>query len=320
MRYTIKHLPPKRYLVIGKEEELSPILEEVRKASMNKIQIYSYLNPSPATLAATIEMETARPYDAILIGDPQLARGVDTIVNQAERNGIGVEYLPLVVESTLKRVPIGLIDTFKDYYDVAFSSIHKSYRKRAFDLLFSAFFLIIASPLIIVLSIAIPLESGWPIIFKQKRIGMNMMPFMFMKFRSLVNVSQSELDKLDDPNATISQRVTRVGKLIRKVRLDEIPQFLNVIQGTMSIVGPRPEMVNYHKQALESIHYYSYRYKLKPGITGWAQINYPHTSTMEDYRKKTEYDLYYIKNQSFRLDLEITLKTIETMLGMRGSK
>jgi len=180
--------------------------------------------------------------------------------------------------------------------------------------------LIITSPLLLFLSIAIPIESGWPLVFKQKRIGLHMNPFTFKKFRSLTNVSEEDLNKLEDPNETIGGRVTKIGKFIRKTRLDEIPQFFNVFQGNMSIIGPRPEMENYHNKALKSIPYYSYRYRLKPGITGWAQINYPHTSTMEDYKRKTEYDLYYIKNQSFRLDLEITLKTIETMLGMRGSK
>jgi len=320
MRYTIRHLPPRRYLVIGREEELSPILEEVKKASMGKIEIYSYMNPSAVTLTEAISLEDVKPFDAILIGDPKLARSVEDPLGQGEANGYTIEYLPIVVESSLKRIPLELIDIFRDYYDVAFTDIQISQRKRVFDLILSAIGLIITSPLLLFLSIAIPIESGWPLVFKQKRIGLHMKPFTFKKFRSLTNVSEEDLNKLEDPNETISGRVTKIGKFIRKTRLDEIPQFFNVFQGNMSIIGPRPEMENYHNKALKSIPYYSYRYRLKPGITGWAQINYPHTSTMEDYRRKTEHDLYYIKNQSFRLDLEITLKTIETMLGMRGSK
>ncbi len=320
MRYTIKHLPPRRYLVIGREEDLGPILDEVKKASMGKIEIYSYMNPSAATLTEAISLEEVKPFDAILIGDPKLARSVEDPLGQGEANGYTIEYLPIVVESSLKRIPLELIDIFRDYYDVAFTDIQISQRKRVFDLILSAIGLIITSPLLLFLSIAIPIESGWPLVFKQKRIGLHMKPFTFKKFRSLTNVSEEDLNKLEDPNETIGGRVTKIGKFIRKTRLDEIPQFFNVFQGTMSIIGPRPEMENYHNKALKSIPYYSYRYRLKPGITGWAQINYPHTSTMEDYKRKTEYDLYYIKNQSFRLDLEITLKTIETMLGMRGSK
>ncbi len=311
---------PGRYLVIGREEDLSPILEEVKKASMGKIEIYSYMNPSAATLTEAMSFEEVKPFDAILIGDPKLARSVEDPLSQGEANGFAIEYLPIVVEGSLKRIPLELIDIFRDYYDVAFTDIHISQRKRVFDLILSAIGLIITSPLLLFLSIAIPIESGWPLVFKQKRIGLHMKPFTFKKFRSLTNVSEEDLNKLEDPNETIGGRVTKIGKFIRKTRLDEIPQFFNVFQGNMSIIGPRPEMENYHNKALKSIPYYSYRYRLKPGITGWAQINYPHTSTMEDYKRKTEYDLYYIKNQSFRLDLEITLKTIETMLGMRGSK
>jgi len=320
MRYTIRHLPPRRYLVIGREEELGPILEGVKKASMGKIEIYSYMNPSAATLIEAMSFEEVKPFDAILIGDPKLARSVEDPLSQGEANGFAIEYLPIVVEGSLKRIPLELIDIFRDYYDVAFTDIHISQRKRVFDLILSAIGLIITSPLLLFLSIAIPIESGWPLVFKQKRIGLHMKPFTFKKFRSLTNVSEEDLNKLEDPNQTIGGRVTKIGKFIRKTRIDEIPQFFNVFQGNMSIIGPRPEMENYHNKALKSIPYYSYRYRLKPGITGWAQINYPHTSTMEDYKRKTEYDLYYIKNQSFRLDLEITLKTIETMLGMRGSK
>lgn len=320
MRYSIKHLPPRRYLVIGKEEELAPILEEVEKASMGKFEIYSYMNPTAASLTQAITFEETKPFDAILIGDPKLARDVDFTVNQAEQNGFALEYLPLLVESTLKRIPLEIIDIFRDYYDVAFTDIHVSQRKRVFDLMVSAIGLILSSPVILFLAIAIPIESGWPLIFKQKRIGLHMKPFVFKKFRSLTNVSEEDLNKLEDPNETIGVRETKIGKFIRRLRLDEIPQFINVFQGNMSIIGPRPEMENYHRKALEHIPYYAYRYRLKPGISGWAQINYPHTSTMEDYRRKTEYDLYYIKNQSFRLDLEIALKTVETMLGMRGSK
>ncbi len=306
--------------MIGREEELGPILEEVKKASMGKIEIYSYMNPSAATLTEAISFEDLKPFDAILIGDPKLARSVEDSLGQGEANGFAIEYLPIVVEGSLKRIPLELIDIFRDYYDVAFTDIHISQRKRVFDLILSAIGLIITSPLLLFLSIAIPIESGWPLVFKQKRIGLHMKPFTFKKFRSLTNVSEEDLNKLEDPNETIGGRVTKIGKFIRKTRLDEIPQFFNVFQGNMSIIGPRPEMENYHNKALKSIPYYSYRYRFRPGITGWAQINYPHTSTMEDYKRKTEYDLYYIKNQSFRLDLEITLKTIETMLGMRGSK
>jgi lipopolysaccharide/colanic/teichoic acid biosynthesis glycosyltransferase len=122
------------------------------------------------------------------------------------------------------------------------------------------------------------------------------------------------------PNDGIEQRVLKIGKITRKTRLDETLQFWNVLNGTMSIVGSRPEMEEFHKEMKEKIPYYAYRLDTNPGITGWAQINYKHTTTLEDYRKKTEYDLYYVKNRTLLLDIQIMLKTVETMFGMRGAR
>jgi len=122
------------------------------------------------------------------------------------------------------------------------------------------------------------------------------------------------------PNDDIEQRVLKIGKITRKTRLDETLQFWNVLNGTMSIVGSRPEMEQFHKEMKEKIPYYSYRLDTNPGITGWAQINYKHTTTLEDYIKKTEYDLYYVKNRTLLLDIQIMLKTVETMFGMRGAR
>jgi len=213
-----------------------------------------------------------------------------------------------------------VIDKFFNYYDMVFSKRHESQAKRIYEILISIIALIISLPIAIILSILIPLESGFPIIFKQTRIGKELRPFIFYKFRSLKEVDSKILKKLKNPNETINTRVTKIGKMIRKVRFDEIPQFINVLNNSMSLIGPRPEMENYHEQCLKKIPFYEYRYRLRPGITGWAQINYKHTSGMDDYKTKTEYDLYYIKNRNLIMDLEITLKTIETMLGMRGSK
>jgi lipopolysaccharide/colanic/teichoic acid biosynthesis glycosyltransferase len=122
------------------------------------------------------------------------------------------------------------------------------------------------------------------------------------------------------PNDGIEQRVLKIGKITRKTRLDETLQFWNVLNGTMSIVGSRPEMEEFHKEMKEKIPYYAYRLDTNPGITGWAQINYKHTTTLEDYIKKTEYDLYYVKNRTLLLDIQIMLKTVETMFGMRGAR
>ena len=318
LRLFIKYCPTRRYLVIGKKEQIEPLLEEVRKASFDKIQIYRYMNPS--SIALTQELDNASAFDGILVADQQLADHVEPILNQVHDRRIPVEYLPNLVEDTLQRIPLSLIETFKDYYEIAFSKANDSPAKRLFDVILAIAALVFSSPLLALFSLLILIESGLPVIFKQTRTGKGFAPFVVYKFRSLREISRSKLDNLENPNQTIEQRATKVGKVLRLTRFDEIPQFWNVLKGDMSVIGPRPEMAAYHEMGMQRIPFYRFRYSLKPGITGWAQIHYKHTSSPEEYAVKTEYDLYYIKNRTILLDLQITLHTIETVLGLRGSK
>ena len=318
LKIMIKSIPVKKFLIIGKKAEIEPIMKEVEEQSMGKIKAYMYMNPSAVALTREIEKEKA--FDQILIADPVLEKTVEPILNEARRKGVGIDYLPNIVETYLKRIPLEVIDKFRSHYEIAFDNPDNSQAKRVFDVIVAVIGLILTSPIFLFLSIAIPIESGFPIIFNQMRVGYKMKHFKFFKFRSLKKVEKNYLDELENPNDTIEMRNTKIGRVIRKIRFDEIPQFWNVLNGTMSVIGPRPEMTNYHKQCLENIPYYPYRLNLKPGITGWAQINFKHTSGMDEYKEKTEYDLYYIKNRNMFMDLEIALKTFETMIGMRGSK
>jgi lipopolysaccharide/colanic/teichoic acid biosynthesis glycosyltransferase len=312
MRYTIKHLPPRRYLVIGREEELSPILEEVRKASMNKIQIYSYLNPSPATLAAAIEIETARPYDAILIGDPQLARGVEHILNEAITKNTDIEYLPTLVENTLHRIPIEIITIFKDYYQIIFSQARYSRRIRVMDILFSGALLVLFSPFILFSIIYILARDGRPVFYSQPRHGLNAKIFRVYKFRTMNDPEEEET----------RPTITRSGKLLRMTRLNEIPQLLSVLKGDMSLVGPRPDIPSTYEYCTKEIPFYRYRTKIMPGITGHAQVLYRYVDKLEydTFARRLSYDLYYVKNMDFRLYLSVMLRTAETMVFRRGAK
>ena len=317
MRYTIKHLPPRRYLVIGKEEELSPILEEVKKASMNKIEIYTYMNPSPATLTAAIEIEAIKPYDAILIGDPQLATSVESILNDAMTKNIDIEYLPILVETTLHRIPMKLVDLFEEYYKVSFSRIRQSHRKRVIDIIISSFALVVLSPIFLILYLLIIIEDGRPAVFTQKRVGLNNTVFTIHKFRSMYKSSEKQGAKYATQQG---DNITRIGRFIRPVRLDEIPQFFDIFRGAMSFIGPRPEQPNFAEELSWELPYYKLRHKLKTGLTGWAQTNYQYAATIEEQEKKLSYDLYYVKNQSTLLDLQIILKTFETVLFRKGAK
>lgn len=170
-------------------------------------------------------------------------------------------------------------------------------------------------PIAIVTAILIKLDSRGPILYKQERVGKNGGAFMVMKFRSM----RTDAEKAGPVwAAEDDDRTTRVGKIIRKLRIDEIPQFWNILRGEMDFVGPRPERPHFVSQLAEEIPYYEQRHLIAPGLTGWAQIKYPYGASIEDARQKLQYDLYYIKNQSLMLDAIILFETIKIILFGRG--
>jgi exopolysaccharide biosynthesis polyprenyl glycosylphosphotransferase len=178
--------------------------------------------------------------------------------------------------------------------------------------------LIIASPIMLLTALAVKLSSPGPILYRQVRVGMDDIPFTVYKFRSMradaEAVTGAVLASKDDP------RVTRVGKILRKLRFDELPQLYNTLRGDMSIVGPRPERPEFVRDLSQKIPYYRQRHCVRPGITGWAQINFKYGETLQDTMTKLEYDLYYIKNMSMSLDTYIVFHTVKTMLLSRGSQ
>ena len=197
-------------------------------------------------------------------------------------------------------------------------AVLKTFGKRSFDIIVSFLLLVIAAPFMLLTALAIRLESnrGDPIFYLQKRVGKNDLVFKVIKFRSM------RVDAEKDGQARWAQkndpRITAVGAFIRKVRLDELPQLFNVLLGQMSFVGPRPERPELVKQLQEQIPYYDLRHRVKPGITGWAQLCYPYGNTVEDARRKLEYDLYYIKNYSLFLDFMVLLQTAHVVLWAKG--
>lgn len=192
--------------------------------------------------------------------------------------------------------------------------------KRALDLVVSGLLLIISLPVMLLSGIAILIESGpgLPIFYRQERIGFGGRPIIIFKFRSMRVDAEAEGEAVwaikDD------DRVTKVGRVIRALRIDELPQILNVFKGDMSLVGPRPERPSFVKRLSEKIPYYMERHQVKPGITGWAQVSYPYGASDEAARFKHEYDLYYIKNRGLFLDLFILLQTVEVVLLGKGSR
>jgi len=316
-----KYLPVRNYIVIGRRDEIGHIMDEISEKSMNKMRFVQYINPSPVILEKAVSKgksakEQAAKIHGIIVADPELEKIVKPQIERYKSEGLEIQYLPNVAEKYLKRVPIEVAQKFKEYYDVVFQNVQSSPSERILDGIAATILLIVSSPFMFIIGLCILIEDGKPIVFKQKRVGKNGQIFIMNKFRSL---RQAEINP-NNPNEDIEKRVLKTGRVIRKFRIDELPQVFNILKGEMSIVGPRPEMVEFHQLMSNQIPLYNYRLKLNPGITGWAQINYKHTSTLEDYIKKTEYDLYYIKNRSVFLDFQIMLKTLETMIGMRGAR
>jgi len=175
---------------------------------------------------------------------------------------------------------------------------------------------ILSLPIAIATASLIKIDSRGPVLYKQERVGKNGRTFTLMKFRSM----RTDAEK-DGPvwAQTDDQRMTRVGRVIRKIRVDEIPQFWNILRGDMNFVGPRPERPHFIAQLAQEIPYYEQRHLIAPGLTGWAQIKYPYGASIEDARQKLQYDLYYIKKQSLTLDATIMFETIKTILFGRGT-
>jgi len=166
-----------------------------------------------------------------------------------------------------------------------------------------------------------PKEAG-KIFFKQKRVGLGSEPFEIIKIRTMMEKKYWESVGFDPANESWTEtgdpRITKIGKFLRKTRIDELPQLLNVLRGEMSFVGPRPESATYVEMLEKELPFYSLRHAVVPGLTGWAQVMYPYGATVEDALRKLEFDLYYIKHQSFLLDIMIFIKTIKVVVFGKG--
>ena len=241
-------------------------------------------------------------------------------VMEAKVNGIEIIDMTTFYEELEGKLPVEHLSNgwfiFAPFYGIR-KSIYTNHLKRVLDICLAILGLIMALPIICITALAIRLDSAGPILFLQRRVGYNGKVFELLKFRSMAVDAEKNgavWAQKDD------SRVTRVGKMIRKTRIDEIPQIWNVLKGEMSFVGPRPERPEFVQHLQIEIPFYALRHSVKPGISGWAQVLYPYGASEKDALEKLQYDLYYIKNLSAFLDLHIVLKTIRVVLFGRGAR
>lgn len=233
--------------------------------------------------------------------------------------GVHVNDFSSFMERETGRVDLDSVNPSWLIFSDGFSSgrMFSSMAKRAFDVLASGLLLLLTFPVIALFAILVKLDSKGPAFFRQPRVGLYGEVFQVVKLRSMRTDAEKDGVKWaekDDP------RITRLGRFIRKVRIDELPQTWSVLKGEMSFVGPRPEVPKFVAELEEHLPYYAERHMVKPGITGWAQINYPYGASIEDARHKLEYDLYYAKNYTPFLDLLILLQTLRVVLWPEGAR
>lgn len=234
--------------------------------------------------------------------------------------GTEIHDMPGFYEKVFGTIPILFLRDswfgYVDFYGIR-KNIYNINIKCVFDKVIAMFGIVVLFPLMIIVSIAIKLESRGPVFFKQDRVGEGMQLFQAFKFRTMACGREDERTFAGSKN---DPRITRVGKVLRFFRIDEIPQLWNVIKGDLSIIGPRSLIKEEVKEYSEKVPFFFLRYSVKPGITGWAQVNYNHGVKVEDGIEKLQYDLYYIKNLSPILDSHILLKTIKVVLFGRGAR
>ncbi len=324
----------RRVMVLGTGSRAAKVAELARvNGNSDKFEVVGFLPVNGTTSGVEESMilrengsslqAVAAKYqiDEIVVGVRQ-RRGGDMPMNELlERklHGTNVIDLPTFFERETGRVELESVNpSWLIFSDGFRTGTIKNMGKRCFDVVLSGLLLLITLPIMALTALAIWLESGGPVLYRQQRTGAFSRPFELLKFRSMhVNAEADGEARWATEN---DERCTRVGRAIRKLRFDELPQLVNVLKGDMSFVGPRPERPSFVTSLAKQINYYSFRHTVKPGITGWAQVRYPYGASVDDAKEKLQYDLYYIKNQSLFLDVIILAQTAHIVVFGKGAR
>jgi sugar transferase (PEP-CTERM system associated) len=322
-----------RVLILGTERDAAMVAHALEQLTGRGVSIVGFYQTDPTSV---IEV----PQDRIVSRSESLESLVDTLCVElivvavreqrggampvtellnCRLKGIEVTDVPGVLERATRRVPVEALKSSWLIYGKGFSQgWGRRVVKRSFDVVMAIGLLLVAAPVMLATAIAILLESGRPIIFRQERVGLGGRTFSVLKFRSMR--ADAEKDGVPRWASTADPRITAVGRFIRRTRIDELPQIFNVLRGEMSFVGPRPERPFFVAQLTRQVPFYGARHTVKPGVTGWAQVRFRYGSSVEDAVRKLEFDLFYVKNHSLLLDLLILLKSIRVVLSGEGAR
>jgi len=323
----------RRVVIIGAGRAGSTLAEEINKIDPPPYQLMGFIDDDPAKqkktivglpvlgnsiqLNKTIDQEHITDMIFSISGDMQPS--MYAAILEAEEKGVDVTTMPVVYEAIMGRVPISLLPddwVLRSFVDRAHAPDTYELVKRLIDLVGSFLGLIILAVIYPLIALIIIIDDGFPVLFRQVRVGRNGKEFKLIKFRSMRK--DAEKDGKAQFAVENDERVTGVGNFLRKTHLDEIPQFINVIKGDVTLVGPRAERPQMIAQLQKDIPFYRARLFVKPGVTGWAQVNYGYASNIEENAIKLEHDLYYIMHRNIFMDLLIIFRTISDMFGLRG--
>ena len=333
LRLVSDDLLKKRILVLGTGTRVTK-LEQLLGANIlkHKFILIGYL-PMGTGVIHSVNPEKVLKDSSSLISIATKHNVDEIIVGVRDRRG-GIVPMPDLLECKLEGINVIDLSSFfeRETGHVQLDSLNPSWMvysdgfcrtssrntiKRAFDILASAALMLLTFPVMVLTALLILLETGRPIFYRQVRVGECGHLFDVYKFRSMRIDAERGVPQWASKD---DSRITRVGQVIRTLRIDELPQIFNVLRGHMSFVGPRPERPYFVQQLAKELPYYASRHSVKPGITGWAQINYPYGASVEDAREKLQYDLYYAKNHSLFLDMIILMQTVQVVLFGKGAR
>lgn len=306
-------------LLIGTDEELHDVVLEIGRQSQLGYHITETLNPLSAQ-AANVDLGKLIADNGIRVVAAESETLKDPALIQQLFNAlshkVNVVTLAEFMEEITGKVPVKLINHSWFLEHFKFGS-HRTFEfiKKIFDLVSAVILFVVLMPLMILTAFLILVSSGGPVFYTQIRTGYLGKPFKMLKFRTMVTNAEKDGAQWAQKN---DSRITPIGKFLRKTRLDELPQLVNVLRGELSFVGPRPERPEFVEKLNEKIPFYNERHLVRPGLSGWAQINYDYGASEEDAMEKLQYDLYYAKNRSVALETAIMLKTLKTILTGAG--